>query len=263
MRTIKLTIEYDGTAFHGWQAQHYPNPPRTVQGCLQEALASMCQAPVILKGASRTDAGVHARGQVAAFTTDRDQIPVVGFERGLSRLTPREVCVRRAEEVELGWDPKRTSRGKRYRYVIWNDRCASALDRDRAWWVPRALDLERMQVAASHLVGTHDFEAFRSSGCSAKHAVRSIYGVTVRRAEAHRVEIEVLGNAFVRNMVRIIAGNLVEVGYGAMTPDDLKRVLDSRDRKEGGVTAPGHGLYLEEVIYDDRLPPRPMDNEHT
>ena len=262
MRTIKLIIEYDGTAFHGWQAQQHLDAPKTVQGALQEALASMCQEPVMLKGASRTDAGVHARGQVGAFTTDKS-IPVIGFERGLSRLTPREVCVRKAEEVELGWDPKRSSRGKRYRYRIWNDRCPTALDRDRAWWVPRALDLERMQQAASYLVGTHDFEAFRSSGCSAKHAVRSIYEVRVERGPEQMVDIVVIGNAFVRNMVRIIAGNLAEVGYGAMTPEDLKAVLESKDRKEGGVTAPGHGLCLEEVIYDDRLPPRPVDNVHT
>lgn len=260
MRTIKLILEYDGTGFQGWQIQRHLPDERTVQGVLQKALAEMCRAPVRLKGASRTDAGVHARGQVAVFTTDRDRIPLVGFERGLTRMTPKHVCVRRAEEVEPGWDPKRTARGKRYVYTIWNDRNPSALDRDRAWWVTRALDLDRMRAAAAHLVGSHDFEAFRSASCVARHAHRRIYGIEVRPAHHRAVQIEVVGNAFVKNMVRIIAGNLAEVGYGAREPDDMKALLASRDRTQGGVTAPGHGLCLEEVIYDERLPPRPKDD---
>lgn len=260
MRTIKLTLEYDGTGFQGWQIQKHLAPEKTVQGCLQVALEQMCQAPVRLKGASRTDAGVHARGQVAVFTTDKDKIPLIGFERGLTRLTSKHVCVRRAEHVEDGWDPKRTARGKRYCYTIWNDPNPSALDRDRAWWVTRALELEPMREAAAHLIGAHDFEAFRSAGCVAKHAFRRIYDIQVRRGHHRTVEIEVIGNAFVRNMVRIIAGNLAEVGYGARTPDDVKATLESRDRTRGGITAPGHGLCLEEVIYDERLPPRPDDD---
>lgn len=257
MRTIKLTIEYDGTGFQGWQIQSHLAPEKTVQGVLQKALSQMCQQDIRLRGASRTDAGVHARGQIAVFTTDKD-IPLIGFERGLTRLTPKHVCIRRAEAVEAGWDPKRTSRGKRYRYTVWNDPNPSALDRDRAWWVTRALDIAAMQAAAAHLVGAHDFEAFRSSSCVARHAHRRIYEIEVRAGEYHRVHIDVVGNAFVKNMVRIIAGNLVEVGYGARTPEDVKATLESRDRTRGGVTAPGHGLCLEEVVYDERLPPRPQ-----
>lgn len=260
VRTIKLTIEYDGTAFKGWQLQKELPPEDTVQGALQQALESMCQKPVRLRGASRTDAGVHARGQVAAFTTDRDRITLTGFQRGLSRLTTPDVCVRKAELMPFDWDPKYMSRGKRYRYTIWNDPAPTSIDRLRAWWVPRALDLQRMQAAAQHLVGAHDFEAFRSSGCSAKHAIRRIYDIQVIRGDYEHIHIVVVGNAFVRNMVRIIAGNLAEVGFGALSPDDLRVILESKDRTRGGVTAPGHGLSLEEVIYDDRLPPRPIDN---
>ena len=261
MRTVRLVVEYDGTGFRGWQVQKGLAPSATVQGALQEAVASMTQTATRVRGASRTDAGVHARGQVAAFDTDKDVIPLIGFERGLTRLTPPSVVVRRAELAEPGWDPKRTSRGKRYRYTVWNDRSPTALDRDRAWWVQRALDPERMQAGADRLIGTHDFEAFRSAGCSAKHAIRTLYAITVSRGpHPALLYVDVVGNAFVRNMVRIIAGNLVAVGEGKLSPDDLAAVLAARDRTRGAMTAPGHGLCLEEVIYDERLPPRPDDD---
>jgi tRNA pseudouridine38-40 synthase len=258
-RTIRLIVEYDGTAFSGWQEQELGRP--TVQVALQDAVFQMTSEHIHVRAASRTDSGVHARGQVAAFDTENTRIPVHGFERGLGQYLPEEVSIRRADEVEPGWNPRFTARGKRYCYTYWNDRQPSALDRWRAWLVRNPLDLEKMQEAAQHLVGTHDFEAFRSSGCTAKHAVRTLYEVKVRRGEHARVHVDVIGNAFVRNMVRIIAGNLKEVGEGAMTPQDILRILESKDRKEGGVTAPGWGLCLEEVYYDDRLPARPKDDQ--
>jgi tRNA pseudouridine38-40 synthase len=258
-RTIRLVVEYDGTAFSGWQEQE---PGRlTVQVALQEAVKQMTGEAVHVRAASRTDSGVHARGQVAAFDTENQRIPIYGFERGLGQYLPDAVSIRRAEEVETGWNPRFTSRGKRYCYTYWNDRQPSALERWRAWQVRNPLDLEAMQTAADHLLGTHDFEAFRSAGCSAKHAVRTLYQVTVRRGDYARIHVDVVGNAFVRNMVRIIAGNLKEVGDGTIGPQDMLRILESKDRKEGGVTAPGWGLCLEEVIYDDRLPARPKDDQ--
>ena len=260
MRTIRLVLEYDGTAFSGWQMQAGLPPEQTVQGALQAALFKMTQQHVRVRGASRTDAGVHARGQVAAFDTDKASIAPVGFERGLTQLTPPQVVVRRAEEVALGWDPKRTSRGKRYRYSYWNDVTPTALDRERAWWVRGRLDLDRMQAAADLLVGTPDFEAFRSAGCSARHAVRTMYDLRVEPGPHALAHLVVVGNAFCRNMVRIMAGTLAEVGLGRRTPEDVLRALASRDRAQAGITAPGPGLCLEEVIYDDRLPPRPADD---
>jgi tRNA pseudouridine38-40 synthase len=253
-RTIRLVIEYDGTAFAGWQLQD--NAP-TVQGALEYALAKMLDEPVRVRAASRTDAGVHARGQVVAFSTSRETIPLRAYERGLGIHLPPALVIRRADDVEEGWDPRRSSRGKRYRYTYWNDENPTAIDRHRAWFVRKPLELEAMNAAARHLIGTHDFEAFRSTGCDAPHAIRTMYEMRIYRGEYARVHLEIVGNAFVRNMVRIIAGNLRDVGLGRMTPDELARLLEAKDRTQGAMTAPAHGLCLEEVIYDDRLPPRP------
>ncbi len=257
MRTIRLILEYEGTAFHGWARQPPEQKKATVQGALEEALSRLTQEPIRTRAASRTDAGVHARGQVVAFETSKDNIPLRGFVRGMNALLPAALCVRDATVVEDGWDPRRTSRGKRYRYTYWNHEAPSALDNKRAWYVRTPFDLEAMQAAAQHLVGTHDFEAFRSAGCDARHAIRTIYSMDLSRGEYARVHLVIIGNAFLRNMVRIIAGNLRDVGLGRMTPDSVKAVLDSRDRTKGAMTAPPHGLTLEEVYYDDRLPARP------
>ncbi len=259
-RTVKLVVEYDGTRFAGWQLQGHLPREKTIQGALEHAIEQMTHAPTRVRAASRTDAGVHARGQVVVFETRRESIPIHGFERGISSYLPDSIVVRRAELVPAGWDPRRQSRGKRYRYIFWNDRRPTALDRHRAWWVKGLLDLSAMREGAAVLVGTHDFEAFRSSGCEAKHAVRTLYAVEVEEAEYQRVYLEVIGNAFVRNMVRIIAGNLAAVGLGRMSPATLREVLEGRDRTRGAMTAPAHGLCLEEVIYDDRLPARPADD---
>jgi tRNA pseudouridine38-40 synthase len=257
VRTIRLTIEYDGTAFAGWQIQEDDRRTPTVQGEIESALSRMTQESIRVRAASRTDSGVHARGQVVAFDTTKDNLPIRAFTRGMGALLSPALVVRHAEIAPDGWDPRRTSRGKRYRYTYWNDETNTAIDRHRAWWVRGAMDVVHMQKAATHLVGTHDFEAFRSAGCDAKHAVRTLYEVKIARGEYARIHLEVVGNAFVRNMVRIIAGNLRDVGLARMTPDDLRALLESRDRTKGAMTAPAHGLCLEEVIYDDRLPERP------
>lgn len=259
-QTLRLVVEYDGTAYSGWQIQAGPDAPKTVQGELKAALEALCREPVRVRGASRTDAGVHARGQVAAFDTTRLNIPPIGFERGLRGHLPYDIVIRKAEAAELGWDPRRTSRGKRYVYRIWNARTPTALDRQRTWWVRPPLDLDAMNAAAEVLHGTHDFEAFRASGCVAKHAVRTMYRIQARRGPHDTVEIEVIGNAFVRNMVRIFAGTLVDAGLGRMDVAGMRAALESLDRAKTGVTAPPQGLSLEEVIYDERLPARPKDD---
>lgn len=256
MRTIRLVIEYDGTPFSGWQLQREDGGLPTVQGALEAAISILIGDQVRVRAASRTDAGVHARGQVVAFDTARDTLPLRAFERGLFPYLPPTLVVRRVELAEDGWSPRHASRGKHYRYTYWNDAAPTALDRHRAWFVRAPLDLERMQSAGAHLVGTHDFEAFRSAGCDAPHAVRTMYKIDVTRGDYARVHLDIVGNAFVRNMVRIFAGNLRDVGLGRMTPDQMRVLIESRDRAAGGMTAPAHGLCLEEVIYDDRLPPR-------
>lgn len=257
-RTLALVVEYDGTGYSGWQQQ---GELPTIQAELQKALEALTQRPTAVRGASRTDAGVHARGQVAAFDTETS-IPPVGFERGVNRFLPPDIRVQRAWEVESGWQPRRVSRGKRYVYTYWEGASPSALDRHRAWHVRGRLDLAAMRRASRHLLGTHDFEAFRASGCVAKHAVRSMYGFRLERGGHRRIHLEVVGNAFVKNMVRIFAGTLAEVGLGRRSPDSIPQVLAGRDRALAGVTAPAHGLCLEEVVFDDRLPSRPDNDEH-
>ncbi len=256
LRTLKLVVEYDGTDFAGWQVQ---GGQRTVQGALQEAVEAMTRVATPVRGASRTDAGVHALGQVAAFDT-KGEISPRSFLRGLNRYLPDDVVVHEVEEMAPGWDPKRSARGKRYRYVYWTRPSPSALDRHRAWHLPYALDLGAMRAAAEAFLGTHDFEAFRASGCVAKHAHRTIYEARLEEAGPHRLHFVVVGNAFVRNMVRIMAGTLGEVGRGKRDSSGVASALQSRRREEAGRTAPARGLFLEEVVHDDRLPARPADD---
>lgn len=251
-RTIRLILEYDGTAYAGWQQQ--AGLP-TVQDELQKALSSLTgQENVVVWAASRTDAGVHARGQVAAVDVD-GRLPPMAFERGTNHYLPPDIRVQSATEMEPGWNPRHASRGKRYRYRYRVGSAPSALDRHRCWHVRKDLNVSAMQEAAQHLLGTHDFEAFRATGCSAPHAVRTMYGFRLEPRPFRRLDLVVVGNAFVKHMVRIFAGTLAEVGLGKEPPEWVAEVLGSRDRTRAGMTAPPQGLVLEEVIYDDRLPP--------
>ena len=256
LRRLRAVIEYDGTAFSGWQFQA---GFRTVQGELERVISEMVSEPIKVRGASRTDAGVHARGQVVAFSTQQQRIRPYGFERGLNVRLPVDIAVREVTEAEVDWDPKRFARGKRYRYTIWNDRLPTAIDRGRTWWIRSPLSIEAMQQAAQSFVGTHDFEAFRSAGCAARHAVRTIYAVSLSRGPRSEVYVDVTGNAFCKNMVRVMVGTLREVGAARRAPGAIAVLLAGRDRNQAGMTAPPEGLCLEEVIYDDRLPPRPRD----
>lgn len=245
MRNIRLLLEYDGTAYSGWQTQ--PAAP-TIQETLERALATMLGEPARVTGSGRTDAGVHAEGQVANFRTDRP-IPLKGFVHGLNSLLPHDIAVRRAEEMEADFDSRRSARRKTYRYAIHNGITPSALVRRTTTWVSAPLDAAAMDRAAAALRGVHDFEAFRSSGCDADHAVREILDTAVRRA-GERVEIEVTGTGFLRHMVRIIAGTLIEVGTGRREGDSVARCLASRERGLAGPTAPAQGLTLVRVVYD-------------
>jgi tRNA pseudouridine38-40 synthase len=254
LRKLSAVVEYDGAGFSGWQTQA---DRRTVQQTLESALSEMCEEPIRVRAASRTDAGVHARGQVVVFRTHRHNIPRHGFERGLNARLPDDVAVRRVTDVEDTWDPRGQARGKQYRYSLWNDRVPTALERGRSWWIKSPLDLELLQAAADQFVGTHDFEAFRAAGCPSPHAVRTLYSVTVRRGERSMVHIDLVGNAFCRNQVRIMVGTLREIGGGRRPLASIARALASLRRADAGITAPPQGLCLEEVIYDDRLPPKP------
>jgi tRNA pseudouridine38-40 synthase len=243
-RRLRLIVEYDGTDFCGWQRQ---DSGPTVQAELEAALHGMTGEHNVAHGAGRTDSGVHALGQVAHFDTARD-IAERGFHLGLNSALPRSISVRAVDEVDAVFDARRSARGKLYRYSIWNDLVRSAY-RDRyTWHVRRPLDEARMQAAARHLVGRHDFEAFRAADCERKTTERTLARVDVRR-EDRLITIEVEGDAFLKNMVRIISGTLVYVGDGRIAPDEIPRILEARDRTRAGITAAAKGLCLVRVDY--------------
>ncbi len=244
MRRIRLTVEYDGTDFAGWQRQ--PNGP-SIQAAIEDALAQMTQQSVVVHGAGRTDAGVHALGQVLHFDTD-GRIPLVGFRRGLNQLLPRSIAIVAAAEAAPDFDARRSARGKLYRYSIWNADSRSARLARFTWHLPRSLDVARMRRAAQTLIGRHDFAAFRAADCERKTTVRTLRRLDVVRT-GDLVEIDVEADAFLKNMVRILAGTLAEAGLGRLSPEDVGRTLAARDRKLAGPTAPPWGLTLVRVHY--------------
>ena len=252
MRHIRLVVEYDGSQLHGWQRQH--NAP-TVQQHLEEALAKILTHEVQVVGASRTDAGVHARGQVASFRTERP-IPVHGVKRGLNSLLPDAIAVRDAREVPEDFHPRFSATGKHYRYTILARPERSPRYRDRAWHHPDPLNIQAMEEGARALIGEHDFSAFRAAGCTAKTTMRRVESIALTRLPSGLLEVDIRGNAFLRQMVRIIVGTLTEVGTGRRSAAEVAEILSSCDRTKAGITAPAHGLELLEVRYDGVRPQR-------
>ena len=250
MRHIRLVVEYDGSQLHGWQRQD--NAP-TVQQHLEEALGKLLTHETQVVGASRTDAGVHARGQVASFRTERP-IPLHGIRRGLNSLLPEAIAVRDASEVPEDFHPRFSATGKHYRYTILTRPERSPRWRDRAWHHPELLDVAAMQEGARALIGEHDFAAFRAAGCTAKTTMRRVDSIAMTRRPSHLLEVDIRGNAFLRQMVRILVGTLTEVGTGRRTPGQVAEILASKDRTKAGITAPAHGLELMEVRYDGVRP---------
>jgi len=248
VRHIRLVVEYDGTALCGWQRQD--NGP-TVQGHLEDALAKLLTHEAAVTGASRTDAGVHARGQVASFRTER-AIPLHGIRRGLNSLLPPAIAVREAAEVPDDFHARFSATGKHYRYSILVRADRAPRWRERAWHHPEPLAIEPMREAAAALLGEHDFAAFRAAGCTATTTTRRIDAIDFSFTEPELLAIDVRGNAFLRNMVRIVVGTLAEVGAGRRPVAQVAEILASRDRTRAGITAPAHGLELIEVRYDGR-----------
>ncbi len=246
---FRMVVAYDGTAYHGWQIQ---SDDRTVEGDLTVAAARILDcAPeeVKLQGASRTDAGVHALGQVAHLAYDvdrqRDSWDIV---RGLNGLTDDDICVVYVEPAPEEFHARHSSRGKIYRYELWNHRFAHPLQCGRAWRVPTSLDVDAMRLAASRLVGMHDFQAFRAADCSAETTERELTRVHIDE-DGPRLVVEVQGTAFLKYMVRIIVGTLVYVGAGRLEASVIDEMLATGERGLGGITAPPHGLTLVEVFY--------------
>ena len=244
LRTLRLTIEYDGTDFAGWQRQV---GQRTVQQCLEDAFATMTGGPVCVRGAGRTDAGVHADGQVASVEL-ASRIPALGFLRGLNSNLPRTIAVLDVADMPAGFNARRAARGKIYRYLIWNHPVRSPRHLRESWHVFAPLDVHAMRRAAELLCGEHDFRGFRAADCERKSTVRLIRRFDVQRDGA-LVTCEVEGTAFLKNMVRILVGTLVAVGHGKMTEATIRELLAQGDRTRAGVTAPACGLTLAKVIY--------------
>ncbi|ACH37932.1 tRNA pseudouridines 38,39,40 synthase [Citrifermentans bemidjiense Bem] len=248
MRNIKLIIEYDGTAYCGWQVQ--PNG-RTVQEVLQEALAAMLGEKTPLHGSGRTDAGVHARGMVACFKTDK-AMPLRAFREGLNCLLPGDIAVREACEVPLEFHPRFDAHAKHYRYTILLDDLRSPLSRLTVWRLKGKLDIQAMRAACAAFVGEHDFAAFRASNCAAKTTVRRIYSMDLVQ-EGCLLHLDVKGSGFLKNMVRIITGTLIEVGQGKKSVEDVARLLQGGDRQQNsGMTVPPQGLCLMQVYYQEK-----------
>ncbi len=244
MATFKLILEYDGSGFAGWQRQ--ADQP-TVQGALEQALQQMTQQPTPLVGAGRTDAGVHALGQVASFRSDRPFRPEE-WRRGLNGLVPESICVRAVEPVADDFHARYSARGKLYEYRVLNREDRAALDRTRVWHLQRPLDEAVMQEAGALLVGRHDCSSFRGPQSDTENPICDIQRMTVRR-DGELIRMEVYADRFLKQMVRAIVGTLVEVGMGKRPPASLKDILFARDRSAAGRTAPPHGLYLIRVDY--------------
>lgn len=245
MRNIKLTIEYDGKDFNGWQKQ--PNK-LNIQGTIEKVISDITKEEIELIGSGRTDAGVHALGQVANFKTN-STIPIEKFAIAINSRLKKSIVIKKAEEVSDRFHSRYNCKQKTYRYVINNSETGSAIYRNLEYNIKMLLDVNKMQEAANYFVGEHDFTGFKASGTSSKSSVRTIYSAKVIK-DNERIAIELTGNGFLYNMVRIIAGTLVEVGLGKIKPEEITGIIESKDRQKAGKTLPPYGLYLVEVNYN-------------
>jgi tRNA pseudouridine38-40 synthase len=245
MRRIKLVLEYCGTRYHGWQVQ--PNA-LSVQECIERPLTHMTNSPVRLHAAGRTDAGVHALGQVAHFDTT-STMPLQALQRGLNSLLPDDIAVLQVTEVPLDFHARYAARQKTYAYVVHNQPIRSAFAAPYTWYVPQPLDVPAMRRAAQVLVGRHDFSAFRAAACAARSPVRCVSRVAVKRRAA-RIFFVLCADGFLQHMVRNIVGTLVDIGRGKIPAEAMTAILQSRQRQLAGPTAPPQGLFLVRVRYD-------------
>jgi tRNA pseudouridine38-40 synthase len=255
MRAIKLLLEYDGTSYQGWQSQRSGS---TIQDIISSTIGSITGERIRLIAASRTDAGVHAMGQVAAFSTGSD-LPADVLKRALNANLPLDIRVLSADETHPTFHPRYDATKKKYFYIIRLSIDGSAFFSRYTWHVRTALDTDAMHTAAEHLSGEHDFSAFRGAGCSAKTTVRTISTIRVSALDSldfmtisilgSYIKITIEANAFLRHMVRNIVGTLVEVGRGRISAGDIPDILASRDRTKAGPTSPASGLFLEKVFY--------------
>ncbi len=245
-RLIKLTIEYDGTNYAGWQVQ--PNAV-TIQSRLEEAVKRLTGESVKVYGAGRTDAGVHARGQVATFRT-QSTIPLNNLARALTSRLPKDISVRKAEEVAITFDPRHGAKMKLYRYQIYASKIAPAIGRQYLWHIGWELDIEKMRQAARYLEGEHDYTSFSNQECNNSEAnnIRTVDRCKLDYQD-NIITIDVMGRSFLYNMVRNIVGTLVDVGRGRIAPEAIPAIFAARNRQHAGQGAPAQGLTLEWIEY--------------
>ena len=246
MTNFRLTLEYDGRGFAGWQRQ--TEETRTIQGVLEEALERLTGHPVSVIGSGRTDAGVHAEGKVASARLETTLRPAQ-LRRALEGVLPGDLAVREAVVAPEDFHARYDARSKRYRYAIWNGACRSPLLAARTWQIRRELDLAAMAGAALALIGTHDFASFQAGGSPGRDTLRTLACLDVAGDAGAEIHLLVEGDGFLRQMVRILTGTLVEVGLGRRRSDAMASILAARDRRRAGATAPAHGLTLVEVSY--------------
>lgn len=245
MKRIKLTVAYDGTNYHGWQVQ--PNAV-TIEGKLNEAISELTKESIQVIGASRTDAGVHALGNVAVFDTE-SRIPGEKFSYALNQRLPDDIVIQQSQEVDKDFHPRYCTCEKTYEYVILNRKFPLPEYRNTAFFYYGDLDIKAMQEATKAFLGEHDFAGFCSAGAQVKTTVRTIYELTVEKKDNDMICIRVRGNGFLYNMVRIIAGTLLEVGKGNIEAKSLENRIAAADRSQAGPTAPARGLKLIRIQY--------------
>lgn len=243
-KRIKLVVAYDGTSYSGWQVQ--PNGI-TIEGVLNKTLTELLREPIQVIGASRTDAGVHSLGNVAVFDTST-RIPAEKISYALNQRLPEDIVVQGSSEVPLDFHPRHCDSRKTYEYKILNRPFPLPLERRDTYFTYRRIDVGRMQQAAGYLMGEHDFKSFCSVHAQVESTVRTIYELSVARQE-QLIIIRVVGSGFLYNMVRILAGTLLQVGMGERAPEDVAQILHARDRAAAGPTAPAHGLTLVGIEY--------------
>lgn len=245
MKRVKLVVAYDGTNYHGWQVQ---DNGITIEEVLNRTISELVQEDIKVIGASRTDAGVHACGNVAVFDTE-SRIPGDKFSFALNQRLPEDIRIQESCEVDADFHPRYADTVKTYEYNILNRRFELPTKRLYAAFCYYPMDIERMNQAAAYLVGEHDFKSFCSAGAQVQTTARTIYAVNVTK-EDDMVHIRITGNGFLYNMVRIIAGTLMQVGTGLMEPEQVKEILEARDRSKAGPTAVAKGLTLVEIQYE-------------
>ena len=247
MKRVMLTIAYDGTNYCGWQTQ---KNGLAVEEVINNTLSEMLGEDICVIGASRTDAGVHAMGNVAVFDTD-SRIPADKFSYALNQRLPDDIVIQSSCQVDDGFHPRHCNSTKTYEYKILNRRFPMPTERLYSHFLYYNLNIKKMQDAADYLVGTHDFKSFCSVNTQVKDTIRTIFSINVEKSD-ETVKIRVSGNGFLYNMVRIISGTLIQAGTGQINPEDVKTMLEAKDRNAAGPTAPARGLTLVGIKYEKR-----------